>query len=132
MTDWLAELLDEYPTKRTDAAINRLVRVYGDVPDSIMLKAVDSYMLDGHFFPKVADLRPFVREAQENARGDKAYEAIVQQVKYTDDDIMAWEIARRSMPTLVEIEDEIHLAQQELNGRSVSGLIGETVEGMRV
>lgn len=109
MKAWIEDLIDEYPTKRSDGAIVRLARVFRGVPDSTMQAAVDSYMLSGQqFFPKVSDLAPYVREAQEQARGPEPY-AQVKRVRYgrwlgesgeyhSDEEILRWEQARGTMP----------------------------------
>lgn len=111
--DWLDDLLDEYPTNRTDSAIARLARVFADIPDEVMRTAVDNYMRHGQYFPKIADLRPFVDMAQEDMRGDwlAAHEPIT---AYPDIYIYEWEVSRNTMRPLVEIDREIAAARAEL------------------
>jgi hypothetical protein len=125
MSDWLTELLDEYPTERkdgksirTDSSINRLIRVFEDVPDHVMQKAVYAYMRQGVWFPKIADLRPFVNSAVEDERGDKPYGELDQQLKYggySDEDMYTWEVERGTMRPLDVIESEIEAARQQLS-----------------
>lgn len=108
--NWLADLLDEYPTNRSDKAVERLARVFQDEPDSVMQPAVDAYMISGQkFFPKVGDLAPFVRESQEQARGPEPYSQVKRArygrwqsetgEHYSDDEILRWEQARGTMPS---------------------------------
>lgn len=106
---WLEDLIDEYPTNRSDSAIERLARVFSEVSDETMQAAVDAYMLAGEkFFPKVGDLVPYVKEQQEQDRGPEDYDDI-QQVKYgrwrsltgehyTDEEMLRWEQERGTMP----------------------------------
>lgn len=63
MKDWIKDLIEEYPTGRSDTAIKRLMRVYAEVDDITMQRAVDRYLVHEKFFPKVADLRPYVEAA---------------------------------------------------------------------
>lgn len=117
--DWLTELLDEYPTKRTETAVSRLVKVFEDTPDSIMQQATYAYMRHGQFFPKIADLRPFVDAALEDDRGGVSFSELDQQGQiryggYSDDEMLAWEIERGSMREESKIEAEILLARQLL------------------
>lgn len=107
--NWLEDLIDEYPTNRSDRAIVRLARVYRDETDTVMQAAVDAYMLAGEkFFPKVGDLAPYVREAQEQERGPEPYSQ-VKRVRYgrwlsesgeyhSDEEMLRWEQERGTMP----------------------------------
>lgn len=117
MKDWLDDLLDEYPTNRSDNAIARLVRVFRDVDDETMQAAVDAYMMDGNeFFPKVASLAPYVQAAQEDDRGPVPYDQIrrvhygrwqsVIGEHYSDEEILAWEQRRGTMPPDDELGTE--------------------------
>ncbi len=112
MKDWLKDLKDEYPTRRSNNAQVRLARVYGQYDDSTMQAAVDAYMLRERFFPKVGDLRPYVDAVLEAERGEDAPLEVKRQIhaarmrklrdgiEYTDDDMYAWEVARGTMPAL--------------------------------
>lgn len=88
---WLDELMDEYPTNRTEKAIARLGRVFKDVPDRVMAAAVDKYMAEQKFFPKVSDLTNYVTWAQR----DMPYEASAQII---DEQILRWEQDRGMFP----------------------------------
>jgi len=103
MKDWLEDLLDEYPTKQSDKAIARLVRVYADTADPVMRRAVDQYLLHERFFPKVADLRPYVDQAIEESRGME-YANAGERFAATDADLYAMEVERGTMPPM----DELH------------------------
>lgn len=107
MTTWLEDLLDEYPTNRTDSAIARLLRVYSGESDEVMRMAADAYMQAGKFFPKIADLQPFVKAAQERERGDWNRPPAI---TYPDDFMFDWEVARGSMQPLAEIGTELKVA----------------------
>jgi hypothetical protein len=99
MKAWLNDLVDEYPTKRTETAIVRLARIYNEYSASIMQAAVDDYMLSEQFFPKVATLKPYVDLAVENARGRD-------RIQHTDGEILAWEIERGTMTGDIEAPDD--------------------------
>lgn len=62
--DWLTMLVDEYPTKRTDSALNRLELAFQDEEDRVMQTAVLRYMRENRFFPSIADLNKYVRHAK--------------------------------------------------------------------
>ncbi len=89
--DWLDELIDEYPTKRTDRAIERLGRLFKEIPQRIMEVAVDKYLLEQSFFPKVGDLAKYVQWAKRI----RPYE-IASQV--ADEELLRWEQERGTMP----------------------------------
>lgn len=106
LPDWLNDLMDEYPTNRSDDAISRLGRVFADVPAGIMQSAVDAYMRDGNkFFPKVGDLSPYVTKLQEWQPQEWAAEQwhewnmlqLRRQIKHSDEQMAAWEVARGTM-----------------------------------
>ena len=117
MKDWLEDLLDEYPTdQRSDKAIARLARVFSELPDGIMRSAVDRYLLNEKWFPRVADLQPYVAQAAEDGRGSipLADEGAVirygrfisaESQPYTDDDLYLFEVERGTMPALDELHD---------------------------
>lgn len=107
--EWLADLIDEYPTKRTDSAIRRLVRVFSDYDNDVMQAAVDVYLLNEKYFPKVGDLAPYVKQAAEDARGDISYSELEQQWRYTDSEMLVWEQERGTMP-----EDELLNTEYEV------------------
>ena len=99
MTTWLEDLIDEYPTKRNDRAVARLVRVFAGTPDNVMSQAVADYLLAEQFFPKVGSLRPYVQTAEETARGETRYNDIAEQGRrYSDAEMLAWEQERGTMP----------------------------------
>ena len=61
--NWIETLLDEYPTKRTDTAILRMMAAYSTEHLFMMQRAVVEFMKDGNkFFPKVADLAKYVEK----------------------------------------------------------------------
>jgi len=117
MKDWLEDLFNEYPTdQRSDMAIARLARVFSEQSDGTMRSAVDRYLLNEKWFPRVADLRPYVAQAAEDARGSipLADEGAV--IRYgriisaesqpcSDDDLYLFEVERGSMPALDELHD---------------------------
>lgn len=96
---WLNELADEYENQHVSD--NRMVRIgaaYLDEPEDIMSAAVLAYVRENKFFPKAADLHPYVIAARENARGRVPYNQLRQQIHYADADILRWEQARGTMP----------------------------------
>jgi hypothetical protein len=81
--NWLEELADEYPTTdrngkplRSDAAIRRLAAVFAEEDPAVMLEAAYAYISGGRFFPRVAELRPYVERAREQRRGDMRYDEL--------------------------------------------------------
>ena len=99
MTTWLEDLIDEYPTKRSDKAVARLARVFSEFPQDIMRRATDEYMLNETWFPRAASLRPYVKLAEEATRGDVRYNDIAEQGRrYSDAEMLAWEQERGTMP----------------------------------
>ena len=116
MKGWIKELIDEYPTKRSQVAIVRLVRVYSKYSDETMRLAVDRYMLNEYFFPKVANLRQYVNAVLEDGRGDIAYHAEGERVRYgrwlsqesqaySDQALYDFELSRDTVPELDEAHD---------------------------
>jgi hypothetical protein len=103
MKSWLKDLLEEYPTNtewsyRSDAAIERLSRIYGQYDDETMRRATDSYILEKKYFPKVSDMKPYV---------DHALYAVKQQgPEYSDEEILAWEQERGTMPPDSQLDTE--------------------------
>lgn len=100
LPEWLDALMDEYPTKRTDKAIARLYKVYADMAEDVMSEAAYAYMKAGKFFPKVADLNQYVKEAEEMARGTPFEESPGRPP--TDEELLAFEQARGTMPPTKE------------------------------
>ena len=98
MSKWLNDLIDEYPTNRSDGAIKRLARIFAQYDDDTMQRATDSYILEGKYFPKVADMKAYV---------DHALYAVAQQgPEHSDDEILAWEQERGTMPPDAELETD--------------------------
>ena len=64
---WLIDLVAEYTTTKGPPApdkIKRLDRLFASEEPAAMLLAVNDYMRDGgRFFPRVADLVPYVKTA---------------------------------------------------------------------
>ena len=118
LPDWLNDLRDEYPTKRSPEAQARLFRIFRHYDTDTMQAAVDRYMLEQRYFPKVGDLKPYVDVAAEDARG-KSYQAIFDgQVIYgrwasetgkfySDDVIHAWEVARGTMAAIARGSSDV-------------------------
>jgi hypothetical protein len=120
MKDWIKELMDEYPTGRSDAAIDRLARIFGEYDDSLMQRAVDAYMLKSEYFPKVGDLFPHVQHAQYQVKQqDIMKPGIEAKNKWgtrfwlslgigdkDDAEILAWEQQRGTMPPDDQLESE--------------------------
>ena len=106
LPQWLLDLKDEYPSKRTPEAQARLYRVFKQYGNEIMQAAVDRYMLEQKYFPKIGDLKPYVDVVLEDNRG-RSYDDLGTngQVSYgrwpsetgqfySDDVIHDWEMAR--------------------------------------
>lgn len=128
---WLEDLLDEYPTARSDAAISRLMRVFADVPAGVMRTAVDAYMRQGSFFPKIADLRPFVDTAQQRAINE-GWPDGNPHGGYSDEFMYQWELERGTMRPLAEIEAEGRKAREWVGKKlakttALTGQMAETV-----
>jgi hypothetical protein len=129
-SSWIEILLDEYPTKRSDDAIGRFAKFFGDQYEpEVLAMAVNDYMLAGEkFFPKIPDFVSYVRNA-----ADRAVVASTRRTDWFDDnDLLAFEQRRGSMPAdadLAEAEAEARRAlaawgrcgacggQQDNNGR---------------
>lgn len=72
---WLTDLIDEYGREdedgnlavpgRTEQAIKRLYDAFADQPQEVMELAVCEYMKEQRFFPRLAELNPYVRTARE-------------------------------------------------------------------
>jgi len=124
---WMEDLMDEYPTNRSDRAIARLTRTFADKEQDVMEKAADLYMLAGNrFFPKVSDFVDYVKEAEGQVNNWGYYWGKqIRQAKegedYTavDDAILEWELANGHMRPLAEIEREIKEAAQNLKQLTV-------------
>ena len=134
LPDWLNDLMDEYPTNRSDNAIIRLARVFADTPAAVMQTAVDTYMKDGNkFFPKVGDLSPYVKAVEEwQGRAlvlstEQSYERgmvpVHRKLDGVDKDaldaqIALWEVARGTMPPAVleaiQNSQPVHEAVEEV------------------
>lgn len=67
---WILELIDEYAGEHlSDGKIARIERVFQDQDPAVMLSAVYAYMRSGgRFFPRVAELWPFVESAGDRYR----------------------------------------------------------------
>ena len=97
MKDWLKDLMEEYPTGRSDKAIKRLVRVFAEVDDITMQRAVDRYLIRERFFPKVADIRPYVEAAPYDINEQGLihyYGRFKSPFKVTDDELYEMEATR--------------------------------------
>ncbi len=112
MNNWLDDLLEEYPTKRSDGAIMRMVRVFSEYDDDTMRTAVDAYMLEGTYFPKVSDLHPYILHAlyAVKQQGPTEYEKILQmnddEIAEVDARMLAWEQERGTMPDDTQLDSE--------------------------
>lgn len=99
LANWLNELIDEYDTQKiNDGRLLRLGRAFKDEPPDIMQAAVLAYVRENKYFPRTADLNPYVQIARENNRGHLPYHQIQQQPRFTDEDILRWEQQRGTMP----------------------------------
>lgn len=127
---WLVELMDEYAhfsEKRSDAAIARLARIFGIYSPAVMSAAVDKYILQNErgYFPTVGELKPFVDSVVETiermpndptpAERRRWHEVQMAKLRvrfeHGDDEIMAFEQRRGTMPT-----DENIGSEYEQNG----------------
>lgn len=99
---WLEDLLDEYPTNRTESAIKRLAAAFANEETAVMGAATMAYMRDGNeFFPKISTLSNYVKMARiDNNTWEVQWRARLDEAKasgdYTavDAAIMAWETGR--------------------------------------
>lgn len=103
--NWLEDLLDEYPTGRSDRAIQRLRNSFASEPHTVMEAAVIVYMRENKFFPKISDLNDYVERARIDnntwgARWSELLEAAKKTGDYSrvDDIILEWEVGRGEMP----------------------------------
>ena len=112
MNNWLDDLLEEYPTNRSDGAIMRMVRVFSDYDNDTMRKAVDAYMMEGKYFPKVSDLHPYILHAlyrveQQDMEKDKETpEDREARLKVEDEKYLRIEQAAGSMPDDAQLDSE--------------------------
>ncbi len=104
---WLEDLMDEYPTKtkdgkelRSESALVRLGLIFNKNEPDIMQAAVDEYLLNEKFFPRVATLKPYIDWALEQARGVKSYRQLEQdgQLIFSDEELLKFEQERGTMP----------------------------------
>lgn len=112
--NWLTELIDEFSTEKrrpSQARIDRMVRIFRDVPEIVMQTAVDNYMRRARhaFFPAVSELNPFVDAAQVEFNSGPH-----KRTASGDDEIYEWELRRGTMPPLGEIDDEIEMARLQV------------------
>jgi hypothetical protein len=107
MLDWLNELIDEYSNQKIDdKRLLRLGRAFSAESAEIMQDAVLSYIRENKYFPRTADLNPYVLAANEDKRGEIKYRDLENQFSYgrfghgsySDDDILRWEQQRGTMP----------------------------------
>jgi hypothetical protein len=111
--DWLNELVDEYQNQKiNDTRLFRLGRAFQDEPADIMQAAVLAYVRENKYFPRTADLNPYVLQAHEDARGRIPYHQLQQQPRYSDDDILAWEQRRGTMPPDYLLETDYLATEQ--------------------
>ena len=102
---WLEDLIDEYPTNRTDSAIQRLASAFSYEDDALMEWAVEKYMKENQFFPKLSSMNPYVNLAKKEAGRfstpqEARYDVMLNNARATgdftavDDAILRWETAR--------------------------------------
>ncbi len=98
---WLKDLMDEYPTNQSESSQIRLGRIFSEHEPDIMQAAVDEYLLNEKFFPKVSTLKPYVDWALEQARGVKSYRQLEQdgQLIFSDEELLKFEQERGTMPS---------------------------------
>lgn len=104
--NWITELMDEYPTGRSDNAIQRLRAAFANEEKAVMDAAIMAYMRDGNeFFPKISTLSKYVSVARvDNNTWQVQWQAQLDEARATedytavDDAIMQWEIARGELP----------------------------------
>ncbi len=103
MKPWIKDLMDEYPTNRSDVSIDRLERIFEQYDDKTMSQATDLYILAGKYFPKVADMKKYVDHAlyAVKQQGPTEYEKVLQmdddEIEELDARMLAWEQERGTM-----------------------------------
>ena len=122
MKPWLKDLLGEYPTKRSDAAIDRLERIFEQYDEETMRQATDLYILEGKYFPKVADMKAYVdhalyQVAQQDSNPRDRYREIQamddDEIAQLDGNIQVWEQRRGSMPDDAQLDSEYEECERE-------------------
>ncbi len=106
MKPWLKDLMDEYPTNRSDVSIDRLERIFEQYDEETMRQATDLYILEGKYFPKVADMKKYVDHAlYQVAQQDSNPRDRHREIQAMDDEeiadldarMLAWEQERGTM-----------------------------------
>jgi hypothetical protein len=102
--DPLEYLLDEYPTaKATDIQLAKLTRRFAPYSNAILLEAIDLYAGENKWFPKWAELRPYIDMAEQKRQME--FYAVPD-----DGELYALELAAGTMPHIDEIERDIATA----------------------
>lgn len=107
---WLNYLIAAYPQARVDMMTYAVLEdVFQEVEAEVMRAAVRSYVGRHKFWPTAADLRPYVEWAEREAAPKPTLEELRRMheakmarirasIQYTDEEILAWERARGSLP----------------------------------
>lgn len=107
---WLNYLIAAYPQARVDMMTYAVLEdVFQGVEAEVMRAAVRSYVARNKFWPTAADLRPYVEWAEREAAPGPTLEELREMhrvkmarlrasIRYSDEEILAWERARGSLP----------------------------------
>jgi len=103
--EWLKELIDEYPAGKSDRSVRRLVRVFSEFSDDVMMAATNDFLLNSSskFFPRANELRPFVESANRDANNVLVLDSKGRED--VDDWLLKWEQECGLMPSLEAMDD---------------------------